>query len=221
MRHHLENTKALRTSAALLGGAVMLLSPIAAFSIDPCEELRRDCADYCRYQNPYMDHRDCKRECRDRVKTCHTGGRMFPGEFPGSGQESDFRGMPDVGAYAPQGPGGYGMPPAGGGYGYSGYPGGQYPQAGYPGGQYPHAGYPARGAPAQAPAASAAPTAPSQPAQPARQEAGKAPAPATPPAAPQTQYPGSPPAAPYGMYPPGPYGYGPQGYPPYGGYGGR
>lgn len=198
----------MRMSLALLGGALMVLLPSAAFSATGCEQLRRDCMDYCRYQNPAMDHRECKRECRSRVKECHSGGRMMPGGMPGgmpgsSGQtdrEPDFTGMPEVGRYGAPGAGGYPMPPAGGGRGYPGYPMGQYPQQGYP--AAPPPGTPSGAAPA-----------PAQPASPEGEAS--APAPAARPPGPQYPGYGYPPAGPYGgMYQPGPTG--PQGYPPYG-----
>ena len=203
----------MRVWLTLLGGALTLLSPTAAFSISSCEELRRDCMDYCRYTNPYLEHRDCKRECRDRVKTCRMGGRSpFPGAYGRADQEPSFDGMPNVGHYMEDpGYGGYGMPP-GGGYGYPGYPGGQYAPRGYPPGQYPQQGYPPQAA--GAPPAAASATTPQQQPSAAAPASTPPPSAAQAPAQPQApRYPGYP-AGPYGGYPPGAYG--PGGYPPYG-----
>ncbi len=218
----------LTAPLSLLGGALMLLSPPVAFSMDPCEELRRDCMDYCRYQNPMLDHRDCKGECRDRVRNCRGGGRgMMPGMgpmgYPGGQERSekrepDFTGMPSVGQYRDYGAPGYGAPgygapgygaaPAGRGYGY---PGGQYPQPGY---QPPAAAAPRPGAtPPAAPAQPAAPQGSAAPERPA-----SAPQLPAAPTAPQYGGYGYPPGAPYGGYPGAPYGGypgAPHGYVPY------
>ncbi|MDJ0863925.1 MAG: hypothetical protein QNJ82_17020 [Gammaproteobacteria bacterium] len=201
MKHHPESNIPYSASLGLMAGTLLLLAPGTAFSIDPCEELRRDCMDYCRYQNPMLDHRDCKRECRDRVRDCRGGGMAGPMGFPGSRERSesaepDFRGMPDVGRYRGGAPG-YGAPPA------AGY--------GYPGGRYPQAGYAAPGAAPRPQSAAQAPIAPAQPAVPPQGQAAAAPAPASqPPAQPAVpQYPGYgyPPAGGYGGYPPAAYGY--------------
>ncbi len=193
MKYHRKQNNHARISPGLLAGTLLLVSP-AAFSMDPCEELRRDCMDYCRYQNPMMDHRECKRECRDRVRDCRGGGMSGPMGYPGgrsAKSEPDFRGMPEVGAYRGGAPGygapGYGAPPAGG--------------YGYPPGQYPQQGYPPAGA---APQTQSAPAAPAQP--PQQGQAAAPAAPAVRPAAPQYPGYGYPPAGAYGGYPPGPYG---------------
>jgi hypothetical protein len=227
MKHQTGEIRLGRIPLALLGGALLAITSPAALAIDPCEELRRDCMDYCRYQNPGMDHRDCKRECRERVSKCRAGGRQMPGSFGRSSEQPDYTGMPDVKDYS-AGPGmmpgapGQAMPPAGaGGYGY---PGGQYPQARYPvqGGQpaAPRAAAPQGAAPIPDQGAPAAPGEAAQPPAPTAQAPaatpqtpGAAPAPRRP-AYPQG-YGGYPPAAPYGMYPPRPYGGGGM-YPPYG-----
>lgn len=212
MKHRSIQNKQIRAPLGLLAGTLLLTSP-AAFGMDPCEELRRDCMDYCRYQNPMMDHRECKRECRDRVRDCHGGGMAGPMGYPGARgrsekTEPDFRGMPEVGAYRGGAPGygggapGYGAPPTGG----YGYPASRYPQAGYP------------GAARQPQVAPPAPAAPSRPTMPQQGQAPAAPAPSTrvpaQPAVPQFPGYGYPPAGPYGGYPPAPYG--PHGQPGYG-----
>ena len=115
MNYNTNQNDRIRASLGLMAGTLLLFSPTAAFSMDPCEELRRDCMDYCRYQNPMLDHRDCKRECRDRVRNCRGGGMTGPMGYPGARgrserSEPDFRGMPEAGAYRGGGYG-YGAPP--------------------------------------------------------------------------------------------------------------
>ncbi len=204
-----------RTMMSLVAVGVLsglAVSSESALALQGCEQLRRDCADYCRYAAPMGDHRDCVRECRERVKQCHGGGMEpdfgapgagYPGGFgPSSrrdrGSESDFPGMPGPGgAYSERGGypgGGYGGPPAGPGYGPPGYPGA------------PGYGQPPAAAPAQAGQAPEAP-APGEAVAPPQAPAPQAPA-----------YPAGPAYPGYGGYPP-PAGYGGYGYPPGGGYG--
>jgi hypothetical protein len=73
----------------------LMLVPSLALAQSECEQIRRDCLDYCRYGpvSP-VKGRDCKSECRTKVEQCNRGMRAVEG-------------YPDVGGY-PGGPVPYG-----------------------------------------------------------------------------------------------------------------
>jgi hypothetical protein len=129
----------------LVAGVIALGAlPASTLAQPECEQLRRDCADYCRYGPVSPDQgRECKEECRKRVQACQRGQRAMEG-------------YPTYGA-----PGAYGAPGyAGAPYGgapYAGVPYGGAPSGGVPYGGAPHGGY---GAPAVRAPAPVAPQAP-------------------------------------------------------------
>jgi hypothetical protein len=102
----------------VLGGCLaasalaLVLSPLVARAQSDCEQIRRECLDYCRYGPVSPESgRDCKRECRKRVEQCQRGMRGAEGYpvLPERGEErGEWPGMPGVGAAPP----GYGAPAA-------------------------------------------------------------------------------------------------------------
>jgi hypothetical protein len=96
-----------------------LLPPVTPAQSE-CEELRRECADYCRYGPVAPDRgRQCKEECRQRVLNCQRGMRAAEG-YPTYGAPGGYGyGAPGYGAppvVAPAAPVPYALPaPAYGG----------------------------------------------------------------------------------------------------------
>jgi hypothetical protein len=124
-------------SASVL--ALALFPPMASAQTE-CEELRRECADYCRYGPVSPEKgRECKVECRRRVQDCQRGQRAAEG-YPVFGERGGYGG-----GYAP-------------GYGY-GAPYGGAPYGGVPYGGVPYRAVPYGGASAPATAAPQAPAA--------------------------------------------------------------
>jgi hypothetical protein len=148
----------------------LTLSPLATLAQSECEQIRRDCADYCRYGPVSPEKgRDCKQECRKKVEQCQRGMRAAegyptygaPGGYPGAAalgygapapaatQQAPLAQQPPAPAAAPAygyGAPGYGYGAPGYGYGAPGYYGAPYGAAPY--GGYGAAPYAAPQAPA-------------------------------------------------------------------------
>ena len=84
----------VRTCLSTTAVALMLVPPLAQAQSE-CEQIRRECLDYCRYGPVSPEKgRDCKSQCRKQVEQCTRGERAAEG-------------YPVVGGY----PGGAGAPP--------------------------------------------------------------------------------------------------------------
>lgn len=121
----------------LAASALALVAfPAASPAQSECEQIRRECADYCRYGpvDPFGG-RDCKEKCRKQVQDCQRGLRAAEG-YPTYGAPGGYGG-----GYAP-------------GYGY-GAPGYGAPYGGIPYGGAPYGGVPYYGGYAGSPPASA------------------------------------------------------------------
>jgi len=105
------NTYRVLRSSLAASALALMLSPLVAQGQSECEQIRRECLDYCRYGPVSPESgRDCKRECRKKVEDCSRGMRGAEGYpvLPEAGGRAGDRG-PGYGAGAPYG---YGAPPA-------------------------------------------------------------------------------------------------------------